>query len=129
MLPLLIVSLCLAGTAFGLVATRQESLVEIPSEAYIQVEIDPDGVTWPWRVFKSSPFTPPNMTITGNGGELAEGYIFMTPASTDPDTPYTKEAGGFIMTSEGDLVFAQIVPGYAGVAKCSKRALSLMDVS
>ena len=80
---------------------------EIPSEAYVDVQTDPQGVTWPWRVFKTSPETPPNMTITGNGGELAPGYIFMTPIALNATAvpPLTKESAGFIMTSDGDLVF------------------------
>lgn len=110
-------SFCLAATASALVARNSVSSTTIPSEAYVQVETDPDDITWPWRVFKSSPYTPPNMTITGNGGSLAEGYIFMTPATGNISVPYTKEGGGFIMTSDGDLVFAQNVTGMTDFRK------------
>ena len=97
-------SLWLVGIANAVPATSKST--EIPSEAYVQVETDPTKVKWPWRVFKSSPYTPPNMTITGNGGELAEGFIFMTPQTTNMTNPTDEENGGFIMTSDGDLVYA-----------------------
>ena len=109
--------LCLIGTTSARVARSPAASTVIPSEAYIQVETDPNGITWPWRVYKSSPYTPPNMTITGNGGPLAPGYVFMTPATTNISLPYTKEAGGFIMTSAGDLVFAQNVSGMTDFRK------------
>lgn len=94
---------CFAAIGNALVVNRR---AVIPSEANIDVATDPSGVTWPWRVFKTTESTPPNMTITGNGGELSEGYIFMTPATSNLTVPYAKESTGFIMTCEGDLVFA-----------------------
>ena len=100
-------SCLLACTLCPVVLRAQPGYAEIPSEAYIQVETDPKDFTWPWRVFKSSPHTPPNLTITGNGGELAPGYIFMTPEGTsDSKTPSAEESGGFIVTTDNELVYA-----------------------
>ncbi|KAF2485016.1 ASST-domain-containing protein [Neohortaea acidophila] len=82
------------------------SAATIPSHAYVQVETDPKGAIWPWRVFKSSPYTPPNMTITVNQGELADGFIFMTPANINLSAPAAEMDGGFIMTSDNEAVFA-----------------------
>ena len=109
-------SLAFLSQVHALVA-RTPAAATIPSEAYIQIETDPSGVTWPWRVFKSSPYTPPNMTITSSGEPLAPGYIFMTPATTNISVPYTKEGGGFIMTTDGDLVFALNVTGMTDFRK------------
>lgn len=95
--------LYLATSGYTLV-TRQKAT--IPSKANIDIQTDPSGVTWPWRVFKTTKSTPPNMTITGNGGELSEGYVFMTPATVNSSVAYAKESTGFIMTTDGDLVFA-----------------------
>ena len=83
------------------------NIPEIPSEAYVKVEIDPSGAKWPWRVFKSSSQAPPNLTITGSGGELAPGYIFMTPEGVHERVPRAaKEDGsGYIITADNELVF------------------------
>lgn len=83
----------------------------IPSSRHVEVQPDFSGVTWPWRVFKSSPHTPPNMTIIENGGELADGYIFMMPQTTNVSIAYAKENGGFIMTIDGDLVYGDNLLG------------------
>lgn len=106
----LTLSLYLASICLGRALKSWPSNI-IPSEAYKVVQTDPNGVIWPWLTFKSSPQTPPNMTITGNGGELAEGYIFMTPVGTGENVSYAKENGGFIMTSGGDLVFGLNISG------------------
>jgi hypothetical protein len=106
------VSCCLAIIRCGH-AILPRTWREIPSEAHVDVHTDPQGVTWPWRAFKTSSETPPNMTITGNGGELAPGYIFMTPIALNATAvpPLTKESAGFIMTSGGDLVFGHNLTG------------------
>jgi hypothetical protein len=98
--------LCLVSAASALVAQAPGHSGEIPSERHIEVVTDPTEVKWPWLAFKSSPHTPPNMTITGNGKPLADGYIFMTPQSLNDTAPTIPESGGFIRTSDGDLVFA-----------------------
>ena len=110
MILLIALSLCQALLCSGR-ALQSLPFNTIPSETYREVQTDPSGVVWPWLAFKSSPQTPPNMTITGNGGELAEGYIFMTPVGTSENVSYAKENAGFIMTSGGDLVFGLNVSG------------------
>ena len=108
---------CLATSASALVAQSLAALTEIPSQAFDLVETDPSGIKYPWRVFKSSAFTPPYMNITGNGGPLAEGYVFMTPQTISITAPTDEENGGFIMTSSGDLVFAQNTSGMTDFRK------------
>jgi hypothetical protein len=83
----------------------------IPSEANVQVETDPEGITWPWRVFKSSSAKPPDMVITANGEPLADGFIFQTPSTTNTSIPYAKESMPFIRDSQGDLIFALNITG------------------
>ncbi len=94
------------SAAVSLISGSQLNSEYIPSHAYVQVETDPGGAIWPWRVFRSSPYTPPNMTITGNGGELADGFIFMTPQTINISVPAAEENGGFIMTCNNEMVFA-----------------------
>ncbi len=93
----------LAAVANALVAKDR---TVISSEANIDVQTDSTGVTWPWLAFKTTDQTPPNMIITSNGGAVADGYIFMTPATSNLSVSYAKESTGFIMTPDGDLVFA-----------------------
>ena len=87
------------------------STTQIPSHANIEVKVDPSGEQWPYRVFKSSPYTPPNLTITGNGGELAPGYVFLTPDSANLPTKKVDEDGGIIVTSDNELVYWLAEPG------------------
>ena len=110
-------SLYLLSTVSALAFKTSPSSTVIPSEPYIQVETDPSGIKWPWRIFRSSPYTPPNMTISGNDKPLAEGYIFMTPQSINATAPAAEGNGGFIMTSAGDLVFARNVSGMTDFRK------------
>ncbi|CAM1509536.1 Fc.00g032750.m01.CDS01 [Cosmosporella sp. VM-42] len=58
--------------------TSTQPLPWFNSSRYIQVRDYGNG-TWPFRVFKSSKWRPPQLNITGNGGELSEGYLFFTP--------------------------------------------------
>ena len=57
------------------------------------------------------------MTITTNGEPLADGYIFMTPAGTSANISYAKESGGFIMTSDGELVYGHNLTGMTDFRK------------
>ena len=63
-----------------------------------------DGKVWPYQVFKSSPFNPPEFAITTNGKALAPGVLFMTPSNEGP-VQGTKDVAPLIMTSAGQLVF------------------------
>lgn len=84
----------------------------IPSSAYVRV-IDPgDGKKWPYRVFKSSPLRPPNLTITGNGNALANGYVFLTPK--DRKRGGVEQHAPYIFDTDGELVFAANFSGESG---------------
>jgi hypothetical protein len=85
-----IINVALVSLAITANALVTRSPNTITSQAYVQVETDPKGVTWPWRAFKSSDQTPPNMTIVSSGEPLADGYIFMTPLTTNISVPYAK---------------------------------------
>ena len=60
--------------------------------------------TWPYQVFKSSPFTPPELQITTNGKPLAPGLLFITP-SKQSAVVATSDVAPLIMTDAGQLVF------------------------
>lgn len=60
--------------------------------------------TWPYQVFKSSPFTPPELQITTNGKPLAPGLLFITP-SKQSAVVGTSDVAPLIMTDAGQLVF------------------------
>ncbi|KAK4503466.1 hypothetical protein PRZ48_004381 [Zasmidium cellare] len=48
------------------------------------------------------------MTITRTGADLAPGYVFMTPWPTDNEI---HQSGGFIMTVDGDMIYALPING------------------
>lgn len=105
-------SLLLAGlsTSCNALATasRDTTITTIPSTSHYEIGIDSTGYQWPWRVYKTSTFHPPNMTITRSGAPLADGYIFMTPW---PNSNETHQSAGFIMTDEGDMVYCVPIVG------------------
>ncbi|KAH8729916.1 ASST-domain-containing protein [Ilyonectria robusta] len=74
-----------------------------PSHAYTKVVHPEDTDIWPYRVYKSSPFTPPYFTVKRNGGAIAEGYLFMTPKSRGPKG--AQQSLPVIMTNDNDLVY------------------------
>ncbi|KAI5461795.1 ASST-domain-containing protein [Mariannaea sp. PMI_226] len=76
----------------------------LPSRAYLEV-VRPEGPeTWPYRVYKSAPFKPPYLQITGNGGDVADGYLFWAPKSRNK--VWISEDHPIIMSQENDLVFS-----------------------
>lgn len=82
----------------------------IPSKAHC--EIKRGGIAWPWLAYKSSDQKPPHMKMSGNGKDLAEGYIFISPIAPtiDPELSFAKETGVFIMTTDGDLIYGEFLP-------------------
>ncbi|KAK3172027.1 hypothetical protein OEA41_004111 [Lepraria neglecta] len=73
-----------------------------PGEQSSQIVNHPP--TWPYQVFKSSPFTPPKLQITTNGKPLAPGLLFITP-SEQSAVVATSDVAPLIMTDAGQLVF------------------------
>lgn len=60
---------------------------------------------WPYQVYKSSPFNPPEMEITTNGQPLAPGLIFITPTDGSRFED-TQDTAPLIMTDTGQLVWS-----------------------
>lgn len=86
----------------------------IPSEDHYQITADTYESVWPWRSYKTSPHSPPHMEITRHGGELSNGYVFLTPSNTKgKEGTYELSGTGFIMTTEGDMIFAGEESGYS----------------
>lgn len=63
-----------------------------------------NGTVWPWQIFHSSPFNPPELNITKNGGPLADGLLFFTQSNFQPVNAI-EEAAPLIMTDKGELVW------------------------
>ncbi|KAK3053227.1 hypothetical protein LTR09_005853 [Extremus antarcticus] len=77
----------------------------IPSDNHFQYTTDSYSELWPWRSYRTSPHMPPHMNITRYDDNLADGYIFLTPYDDKVKDGVHEEGTGFVMTTEGDLVF------------------------
>ena len=62
------------------------------------------GEIWPYQVFQSAPFNPPEFQITTNGQPLAPGLLFITPSEAST-VEATKDIAPLIMTDIGQLVW------------------------
>lgn len=89
----------------GIVGFNSDS---IESHSHKQYVTDDTSVVWPWLQYKTSPHTPPHMNISVNEKDkLADGYIFMDPSVVNQADGTEELSGtGFIMTTDGDLVYA-----------------------
>ncbi|KAI9898339.1 hypothetical protein N3K66_006699 [Trichothecium roseum] len=77
----------------------------LESWPHIEVHDPSDQSFWPYRVFKSSSWTPPNISITRNSGDLADGYLFINPKSRSKEHAM-KQSAPVIMTYDNELVYA-----------------------
>ena len=85
----------------------------IKSDNHYQSATDTISSIWPWKAYKSSPHTPPHMTINRHRGKLSDGYVFFSPSDQKDELgTYELSGTGFIMTQDGDLVFAGEETGY-----------------
>lgn len=75
----------------------------LKSTRYFEVNSTENG-PWPNRVFKSSPFKPPVLNITGDG-QLADGYLFFTPKDKEIGHGVFQSAP-VIMSQDNELVYA-----------------------
>ena len=75
-----------------------------PGKEHHQV-VNGSGETWPYQMYKSARFNPPELKITTNGQPLAPGLLFITP-SDGSAVAATKRAGPLIMTDAGQLVWS-----------------------
>ena len=90
--------------------TRESSQSEVNGTCYPalgkehQQVLKGSGKLWPYQVYKSSPFNPPELEITTNGKPLASGSIFISP-SDQTQVQATKDTAPMIMTETGQLVW------------------------
>ena len=75
-----------------------------PGKEHHQV-VNGSGDIWPYQMYKSAPFNPPELKITTNGQPLAPGLLFITP-SDGSAVKATKSPGPLIMTDAGQLVWS-----------------------
>ena len=66
--------------------------------------VNGSGDMWPYQVYESSPFNPPELKITTSGQSLAPGLLFMTPGD-GTSVEATKDTAPLIMTDTGQLVW------------------------
>lgn len=66
--------------------------------------VNESSIIWPYQVYKSSPFNPPELEITTNGQPLAPGLLFITP-SDGSTIKATEDTAPLIMTDMGQLVW------------------------
>lgn len=83
------------------------------THSHVQYVTDEGSEVWPWLQYKTSPHTPPHMNISVNRKEeLAPGYVFLDPSDiNEADGTEELSGTGFIMTTDGDLVFAGLETG------------------
>ena len=74
-----------------------------PGKESHQVVNGPSEI-WPYQVYKSAPFHPPELKITTNGQPLAPGLLFVAPSDTS-SVQATRNTGPLIMTDTGQLVW------------------------
>ena len=85
----------------------------IRSQNHYQRTTDTYASIWPWRSYKTSPHMPPHLEIKRYDGKLFDGYIFLTPADQKTKRgTYELSGTGYIMTEDGDLIFAGEENGY-----------------
>ena len=59
---------------------------------------------WPWQIYKSAPYNPPQLDIISNGQPLAPGLLVFAPSDFST-TQAVKEQAPVIMTQDGQLVW------------------------
>ncbi|KYK62035.1 hypothetical protein DCS_03180 [Drechmeria coniospora] len=80
-------------------------LPTLNSSAYVSVVRSEHADGWPHRVFKSSPWMPPNMSVSVTNAGLADGYLFVTPKPRSGKGGIEMSAP-YVLTSDNELVYA-----------------------
>lgn len=119
-LPLLLSGIGLASSS-PLVHTRNATCSAStsssdPGPGYEYHTVGTQNGTWPWQVYKSSNFTPPEWQINKTGETLAPGFILVT-TSPNPETPQAaKQQAATIFTDEGQLVWSSETGTFSNLA-------------
>ena len=66
--------------------------------------VNGSGSIWPYQVFKSATFNPPQLQVTRNGKQLAPGFVFFDPSHFTALIA-TQDQAPLIMTDGGQLVW------------------------
>lgn len=66
--------------------------------------VNGSGSIWPYQVFRTATFNPPQLQITANGKHLAPGLLFLTPTDFTAVNA-TQDQAPLIMTDAGQLVW------------------------
>ena len=66
--------------------------------------VNGSGSIWPYQIFKSSSFNPPQLEVTRNGKQLAPGFLFFDPMKVT-EFNATQDQAPLIMTDDGQLVW------------------------
>lgn len=85
--------------------TGLEDIPELDSWPYVEVVQPDDENVWPYRVFRSSAAAPPNLNITVDRGDIADGYIFITPGNRSSELTGQHQGGPFIIGADNELVY------------------------
>ena len=84
-------------------ANSKNSCFPGPGKEHHQV-VNDSAEVWPYQVYKSSPFNPPEFDITNDGKPLSPGLLFITPSDATAGNA-TKDTAPIIMTDTGQLVW------------------------
>ena len=66
--------------------------------------VNGSGSIWPYQVFKSASFNPPQLEVTRNGRQLAPGFLFFDPVNMRT-VKGAQDQAPLIMTDAGQLVW------------------------
>ncbi|KAL8784408.1 MAG: hypothetical protein Q9195_009053 [Heterodermia aff. obscurata] len=66
--------------------------------------VNGSGSIWPYQLFRSSTFNPPQLQVTRNAGQLAPGFLFLDPTDFTAVNA-TQDQAPLIMTDAGQLVW------------------------
>ncbi|KAL8947805.1 MAG: hypothetical protein Q9222_005953 [Ikaeria aurantiellina] len=100
----LLAGLCFSLSALGIVTANSATCELGPGEESHTVGTDSTGSIWPWQIYQSSPFNPPELEISRNGDPLAEGLVVFTQSLFGPVNS-VKEQAPLIMSDSGQLVW------------------------
>ena len=64
------------------------------------------GPLWPWQIYQSAPYNPPELEITSSGAPLSDGLLLFSPGDFRANVPSAKQSSAVIMTDGGQLVWS-----------------------